>query len=170
MTELHQMALAHHQWIEDMGWHNKTTLATLGLIATEIGEAINECRGEEPSRHFAEEVADIVLRIMDLDISMPLGIFRDDLSTSIHHESMRLEAMREDPEQTHIDYLTPLYALLGDAIRGSMSGRQAQSSLYAPLKRIVAFCFAITHDHDLMGAITQKMNKNLARGTRGRTF
>jgi len=49
-----------------MGWHNKTPLEALALVASEVGEAINECRGLEPSPEFGEELADIILRVLDL--------------------------------------------------------------------------------------------------------
>lgn len=49
-----------------MGWHNKMPLKALALVASEVGEAINECRNEKPSKAFSEEVADIILRALDL--------------------------------------------------------------------------------------------------------
>jgi NTP pyrophosphatase (non-canonical NTP hydrolase) len=49
-----------------MGWHNKTTLEALALVASEVGEAINECRHEKPSEAFGEELADIILRVLDI--------------------------------------------------------------------------------------------------------
>jgi len=49
-----------------MGWHNKTVLESLALIASEVGEAINECRGEAPTPNFQTELADIILRVADL--------------------------------------------------------------------------------------------------------
>lgn len=60
--------MCKHQfdWVESVGWHNKTVLEALALIASEVGEAVNECRGDKPSEHFGEELADIVLRVADL--------------------------------------------------------------------------------------------------------
>tara|TARA_R100001377_G_C3103376_1_gene79972 strand:+ start:169 stop:453 length:285 start_codon:yes stop_codon:yes gene_type:complete len=63
---INQIAELNYEWVERMGWHNKTTLEALALVASEVGEAINECRGEEPSEDFAEELADIVLRVLDI--------------------------------------------------------------------------------------------------------
>jgi NTP pyrophosphatase (non-canonical NTP hydrolase) len=53
-------------WVERMGWHNKSVLESLALIASEVGEAVNECRGDTPTPEFASELADIILRIVDL--------------------------------------------------------------------------------------------------------
>jgi NTP pyrophosphatase (non-canonical NTP hydrolase) len=49
-----------------MNWHNKTVLEALALIGSEVGEAVNECRGEKPTENFGEELADIILRTLDL--------------------------------------------------------------------------------------------------------
>ena len=63
---INEIAELNYEWVERMGWHNKTTLEALALVASEVGEAINECRGVEPSEDFAEELADIVLRVLDI--------------------------------------------------------------------------------------------------------
>ena len=64
--KINAIAEQNYNWVERMGWHNKTTLEALALVASEVGEAINECRGEQPSEDFAEELADIVLRVLDI--------------------------------------------------------------------------------------------------------
>lgn len=64
--ELNDIARIHFNWVEEMGWHNKTPLEALALVASEVGEAVNECRGEHPTEAFGEELADIVLRVIDL--------------------------------------------------------------------------------------------------------
>lgn len=55
-------------WLESVGWGpgNKTVLEQLALISGEIGEAVNECRGDRPSDEFPEELADVVLRCFGL--------------------------------------------------------------------------------------------------------
>jgi len=63
---INEIAKKQFDWVDRMGWHNKTTLEALALIASEIGEAINECRGETPSDNFKTELADIILRVADL--------------------------------------------------------------------------------------------------------
>jgi NTP pyrophosphatase (non-canonical NTP hydrolase) len=66
MMTINEIAEQNYLWVEKMGWHNKTPLEALALVASEVGEAINECRHEKPSEHFSEELADIVLRVLDL--------------------------------------------------------------------------------------------------------
>ena len=63
---LSELAAKHFAWVHQMGWHNKTVLEALALIASEVGEAVNECRGDSPTEKLGEELADIILRTVDL--------------------------------------------------------------------------------------------------------
>ena len=65
-ANINALATEHWLWCERMGWHNKTLLEYLALVGSEVGEAVNECRGERPTDNFAEECADIILRTLDL--------------------------------------------------------------------------------------------------------
>lgn len=60
------LAERQFDWVERMNWHNKTVLEALALISSEVGEAVNECRGEKPTEKLGEELADIILRTLDL--------------------------------------------------------------------------------------------------------
>ena len=77
---LAEIALKNWQWVERMGWHNKTPLEFLALIASEVGESVNECRGERPTENLGEELADIILRVTDLahhcDIDIQAQVLR----------------------------------------------------------------------------------------------
>lgn len=64
--DINLIAENQYHWVERMGWHNKTPLEALALIASEVGEAVNECRGETPTPELGSELADIVLRVADL--------------------------------------------------------------------------------------------------------
>ena len=64
MISLRDIQKEHYQWIKDMGWNNKTPLEELALICSEVGEAVNECRGEIPTENLGEELADIILRTL----------------------------------------------------------------------------------------------------------
>jgi len=64
--QINELAAKHYDWVERMGWHNKTVLEALALIASEVGEAVNECRGDTPTPEFGTELADIILRVLDL--------------------------------------------------------------------------------------------------------
>jgi len=55
-----------------MGWRSEhpASATRLALIGSEIGEFANECRGDEPTEHAVEELADIVLRCLDMMVGL----------------------------------------------------------------------------------------------------
>ena len=56
----------HSEWVTRMGWTDATVLESLALVVSEVGEAINECRGAQPTDNFKIELADICLRVFAL--------------------------------------------------------------------------------------------------------
>lgn len=78
MNDINEIAKDHYEFLKEMGWTKATPLESLALIASEIGEAVNECRGEKPTERLGEELADIVLRTLGLasrfDIDMAAEI------------------------------------------------------------------------------------------------
>lgn len=65
--QLNEVSKRHHAWLKEMGWVGVTTpLEQLALIASEVGEAVNECRGKTPTDKLRLELADIVLRVLGL--------------------------------------------------------------------------------------------------------
>ena len=72
---LNDIAKQHYAWLEKMGWTAGTTpLEQIALIASEIGEAVNECRGEKPTDKLGSELADIILRTVGLTESLGINI------------------------------------------------------------------------------------------------
>ena len=55
-----------HDWLVRVGWTDHTPLEALALLASEVGEAVNECRGTEPTDKLPEELADVILRTLGL--------------------------------------------------------------------------------------------------------
>lgn len=64
--EISEASKKHREWIKSQNFEKATVLESLALIGSEVGEAVNECRGESPTDEFPEELADIVLRVFDL--------------------------------------------------------------------------------------------------------
>ena len=61
------IAERHHRFTGKWGWHSSTTtLEKIALVASEVGEAANECRGKTPTPEFKYELADIILRVVDI--------------------------------------------------------------------------------------------------------
>ena len=75
-TNLNAIGYTHWLWVEEMGWHNTTLLEKLSLVTSEVGEAVNECRGEEPTYDFQYELADIVLRVMDIAADCNIDLYK----------------------------------------------------------------------------------------------
>lgn len=86
---LKEIATQHYNWVEDMGWHGKATpLELLALIASEIGEAVNECRGKEPTDKLGSELSDIILRTLDMSLVLGIDIEKE-LLNKIQANKMR---------------------------------------------------------------------------------
>jgi len=65
--DINYIAKTHWKWVEEMKWHNKTWLECMALVASEVGEAIQEVRKDAVSKpKLGEELADIILRTLDL--------------------------------------------------------------------------------------------------------
>jgi len=68
-VNINYIAKKHWKWVEGMKWHNKTWLECMALVASEVGEAIQEVRRDAVSKpKLGEELADIILRTLDLMI------------------------------------------------------------------------------------------------------
>lgn len=74
-TTIGAIAEAHFDWVEGVGWHkDKSPLEYLALMCSEIGEAVNECRHGEPTQKLGEELADIILRTLDMALVCKIDI------------------------------------------------------------------------------------------------
>jgi NTP pyrophosphatase (non-canonical NTP hydrolase) len=61
-----EVSARYNIWRRRQGYRQSTTLEQLGLVAGEIGEAVNECRNDVPTPALQLELADIVLRVMGI--------------------------------------------------------------------------------------------------------
>ncbi len=82
---INQMSAVHWQWTTKMAWNNETPLECLALIASEVGEAVNECRGHKPTSRLGSELADIMLRTMRLASQEGIDIDYEIVSKMIHN-------------------------------------------------------------------------------------
>jgi NTP pyrophosphatase (non-canonical NTP hydrolase) len=88
-VDLNDIAYRQWRWVESLGWHNKTTLESLALIASEVEEAINEAGVDPPTEHFAEQLADIILRTLDLAETHKINIQQVVLNKLNKNESVK---------------------------------------------------------------------------------
>jgi len=81
-SDINAIAARQWQWVESVGWHkDKRPLEFVALIASEVGEVANECRDDVPSDALGEELADVILRA--LDMAHHFGL---DIEAAIHRK------------------------------------------------------------------------------------
>jgi NTP pyrophosphatase (non-canonical NTP hydrolase) len=155
---LNQIADTHFAWVERMGWHNKTVLEAIALIASEVGEAAAECLEGAPTEAFGEELADIALRTVDL--AKWQGVTLSDVvdtSQVTWHGKTLLEQFAD---------------VLVDLARWVNTARSATLSpeFGALTGRILSRVLVLAEQNgvDLEAQILRKMAINEQRGTRGR--
>lgn len=154
------IATRHFEWVKAMGWHNKTVLESMALIGSEIGEVCGETAPDgSVTSAFGEELADVVLRTVDLAKT----------------ENVDIEAAvagaygTEWPNRPLHPQLTDLMAEFGQWVntaRKETLGEPFALGLGRILRRVqlLASCYNV----DLPAEIERKMAVNAARGSRGR--
>ena len=83
---INQLAEWNWGWCERMGWHNKFPLEYVALICSEIGEVANECRGDEPTPELGSELADIILRTVDMAKQFNIDIAKECVNKMVLNE------------------------------------------------------------------------------------
>jgi NTP pyrophosphatase (non-canonical NTP hydrolase) len=157
-VKLNLIAAKHHQWVEQMNWHNRTHLEAAGMIASEVSEACDEITHTGVTPRFAEEIADVVLRCMDegleqgMDIDASLALYPVDLPA---YESLERSLIR-------------LTAAQGPLINAARKGDNV--AMHCSLAIIIQQCLAldVRLSLNLEHTIAAKMAKNLSAGNKGR--
>ncbi len=156
--DLNAIGARHTAWVAAMGWHNKTVLESLALIASEIGEAAAECLVVVDTARFGEELADIVLRCVDL--AQTEGI---DLNVEVSWVTVRWKTVTaaEGVAELLVDY-----ALWSNTARKAVLGTDFARGMATVVARVISLAdrFGI----DLNQEVARKLAKNAERGTRGR--
>ena len=164
------IALRHHQWIEDMGWHKASPLESLGLIASEISEAMAELQMLSnntwtPTGAFSEELADIALRTFDL-------LQSHDVHTP--YDQIMAQAVRDSaPAQRETFPLQPLMDVvvaLGPWINAARTRQNVPPEFFQHGQHFLYQVqrAAIVYNIDLFKVMSEKIEKNRKRGSRNR--
>lgn len=152
-------AQAHFNWVDRMGWHTKSTLESLALVASEIGETFDECSGATATPAFEEELTDIALRVMDLLQGLNVNI-------DLQLESVELTWPLNLSLHSALGQLTVDLAKCVNACRGDSPTPALTINLAVMLARVVAI--AEGRGIDLASQVDRKMAINEQRGSRGR--
>ena len=133
-------------------------LEALALIASEVGEAASECFGASPSDAFGEELADIVLRTVDLAQWQGFDLAALVSSTQVTWRGATL--------------LERFAELMVDMARWVNTARSAKLDPSFGLEMGTVMCrvMALANQNgiDLEAQVRRKMEINALRGTRGR--
>lgn len=170
-NSIYEVATEHRKWIESVGWAGKRTpLEALVLIASEVGEAASECRGDKPTAQLGEELADIILRILDLTIDLQMGMFS--YAEPINEHAARFaDQLKPDlpPEYTDIEAIGLAIIPIGRAIAELITmGTSPQCKVWVIGTLKHAMGVASILGFDVKACLLGKMAKNKQRGTRGR--
>lgn len=160
MIDLNAISDQHFAWVERMGWHNKTVLESLALIASEIGEAAGECIGQCFPDRFGEELADIILRCVDL--AKTEGV---DLNEQVARACPTITWLSDTAGERIAEILID-YALWSNTARKAPLGPDFGGAMGKVVARVLDL--ADRYGIDLNKAVHLKLKKNELRGTRGR--
>lgn len=155
---LNELAKKQYQWVEDMKWHNKTVLEALALISSEVGESAYEYLDDIPTNHFGEELADIMLRSLDLAYWQNV-----DLNTEVANANIIWKHKNIPKMFMQLSYE---FGNLVNTARKSILDDTFHKSLSLFIKSVIEIAY-FSHI-DLEKEILAKMEINLQRGTRGR--
>lgn len=158
VIKYNQFAAVHFNWVESMGWHNKTKIEALALTISEIGEAMNECRRDKPTNLFGDELADVILRLMDYLTWSNVDIDRLLLSCK------KIEIAT--PDLKPLEYLAKISIKLNRLIHNEIKNESKYSSAATVIRMVESL--ALFYDINLELCIKTKIQINADRGNRGR--
>lgn len=163
--DINDIARRQHDWVERMGWHNKNDLESMALIASEVGEAVAECVGDNITPEFGMELADIILRVADLAETHRIDLERQIIDFRYRSVAGEVLPCRTAPES--LAYLMIVVARATNHCRRC----ETTGDLPACLAEIIVITQMIAARAglvDLSSCIEKKMAINESRGTRGR--
>lgn len=161
-----EIAESHYDWVESLGWHNKTILEGLALIASELGEVSFEILTAHlnDESHLAEELADVCLRVVDVlyDHGIDIDAKMKEVRSGVQWNSVSLEG--------------DILEIMADFGKVVNSARYAGFDAHGDFSKYLATILCRVCDIaernllNLNKAIRDKMTKNLERGNRGRVI
>jgi NTP pyrophosphatase (non-canonical NTP hydrolase) len=176
--------LRHSAWVASMGWHNKKPLEYLALIASEVGEAVAEAPCNRATPEFGSELMDILLRTVDFAHVHKINLMAEfqclvhsapgvTLETIKFSELAYLANQWTSPRNgwnpTVLEVLAGVMPDIAKAMN-DCRGSELPTSLGGHLAKVVLKVLALAYQQniDVDGTINAKVEKNAAKGSRGR--
>lgn len=161
LNDISSIAHTHWAWVDRMGWHGNEPLSYVGLIASEVGEAVEALDQEGLySEAFQKELSDIVLRALDLAVSQKASLrsLKPEVALWVKACPAR-ESVCSD-----LAGLMPIIGRLANAFRSE------DGDFNTPLRNLIVATAVIARRNgiDLEDVIVKKIHENRLRGTRGR--
>lgn len=153
----------HYAWVERMGWHNKNRLETLALIFSEVGESGDEFVKGKITSKFGEELADIVLRVIDFAAVENIDV--DTLIDNFENEERGVLLTGTNAHEV-LAYVTSDLSKAVNDCRKEQPTAILGRCLASVLVRVTYL--ANMYQIDLEAEIGAKLAINETRGTRGR--
>jgi NTP pyrophosphatase (non-canonical NTP hydrolase) len=172
VLNLTEISIQHHAWVQKMGWHNKRTLESLGLVGTEIVEVQEQILLYQESplpmkgvafdefwARLCEELADVTLRLMDLSVEegVDLTALAEGAGESVWKSRLADAAIAE----VLIDWMHCM-----NAARKVVLDDDFLAKLGKLARRVMDYARVL--EIDLLAHVQEKMARNLQNGTRGR--
>lgn len=167
--DFNALALKHSQWVEAMGWHNKTVLESLALIQSEGGELLQELVSDnlydslnDRREEFSTELCDIILRISDLSVTEKVDLQR----VVNEHQAPRARYNLTKGVRDPITELIIDMAHFTNASRKQTPNPDFEKWMGIVVNRVLSIADLLSIN--LWPVIEAKMALNLKNGTRGR--
>lgn len=162
---LNDLGARHYAWVERMNWHNKSVLDSMALIGSEVGESADECLMGYPLPAFGEELADIILRTLDLAQCEGIDIDDEVARTQVQWRGATLPQYMNELTIEWAQWVNTARVLPpeGKTMAAIPAFCHGMARLIMRVQQL-----AEAYNVDLTAEVLRKMDINERRGTRGR--
>ncbi len=158
--KLNEIGNKHFLWVQKMNWHTTTDLECLALILSEVDEAYREI-DQNNLEEYAFELADIVLRVLDLAKRHGYSIDVENIEKDTTIKQIEINQYRVQNEHD----LAQLAFFIGRNVnycREAETNPQLRNNLMIMIQKTILI--AQKNKIDLIDKLETKLIKNELRG------
>jgi hypothetical protein len=158
--QLNEIGEKHFNWVNKMNWHTTTDLECLALILSEVDEAYREI-DQNNLEEFAFELADIVLRLLDVAKRHDYTIDIDNIEKDEDIKEIKIDSQKIQNEHD----LAQLAFFIGRNVNYCRSN-ESNPKIERNLMKMIEITILIAQKNkiDLFNHLEQKIIKNEQRG------